>query len=122
MKKLSELQIRQVIKEELKKVLNEQQDINYAQIIDRIKTSLMHVTGSMKQNLRSDTPEAQKSIAEIKTLPFVSTVNSLVIDPANSKNVNVVFQHKNGSTYRVKFTGNFVVVVDDKTNGILYRT
>ena len=122
MKRLTEAQIRQIIKEELKNVLNEQQGASFAEIAERIRTSLMPVTGSMKQNLLSNTQEAQQSFAEIGELPFVNKVMSLKIDQQNSKNVKVVFQHKNGETYRVEVSGNFVVVVDDETHEILYRT
>ena len=98
MKRLTEAQIRQIIKEELKNVLNEQQGASFAEIAERIRTSLMPVTGSMKQNLLSNTQEAQQSFAEIGELPFVNKVMSLKIDQQNSKNVKVVFQHKNGET------------------------
>jgi hypothetical protein len=51
----------------------------------------------------------------------VGGFKSLQIDPRSSEQATLIFTHKNGTTYRVNVAGNMVIIVDDKTSGILYR-
>jgi hypothetical protein len=119
--RITETQIRRIIKEELRSVLNEQEGVNFSEIAERIRTALMPVTASMKQNLLSNSPEAQRAIRDVQSLPFVGGFKSLQIDPRSSEQATLIFTHKNGTTYRVNVAGNMVIIVDDKTSGILYR-
>jgi hypothetical protein len=121
MKRVTEAQIRQIIKQELRSVLNEQEGVNLTQIAETIRTALMPVTASMKQNLLSNSREAQQAISDVQSLPFVGSFKALHIDPRTSEQAKLIFTHKNGTTYRVNVAGNMVIIVDDKTNGILYR-